>query len=155
MMRTLMRGALAGAAGTTVLNSVTYGDMALRGRPASSTPEATVEALARRAGIIVDGTGETRAHRLTGLAALSGIATGVGVGSAVSVLRRVGVRPPLWVGGVFTGVLAMAVTDLSMAELKVSDPRTWSSTDWLSDAIPHLLYGLATYSVVTAVDRRS
>ncbi|MEW1863361.1 hypothetical protein OG896_03045 [Streptomyces sp. NBC_00669] len=155
MMRTLLRGGLAGAAGTTVLNAVTYGDMALRGRPASTVPEATVEALADRAGVTIDGTGQTRDNRVSALAALSGIATGVGVGTAVAVLRKAGVRLPLWAGGVLTGALAMAVTDLSMAELKVSDPRTWSGADWVSDAIPHLLYGLATYGVVTAGERRA
>ena len=35
-------GAAAGAAGTTALNFLTYVDMAVRGRPASSTPEKTV-----------------------------------------------------------------------------------------------------------------
>ena len=34
----MLKGAVAGAAGTTVLNAVGYGDMAVRGRPASSTP---------------------------------------------------------------------------------------------------------------------
>ena len=38
----MLRGAAAGAAGTTALNVVTYLDMAVRGRPASSTPERTV-----------------------------------------------------------------------------------------------------------------
>ncbi|SEG93287.1 hypothetical protein SAMN05216223_12780 [Actinacidiphila yanglinensis] len=154
-MGTLLRGTVAGAAGTTVLNAVTYGDMAVRGRPTSSAPEGTVEALADLTGVTVGGTGETRGNRLTGLGALSGIVTGVGVGTAVAVLRKAGVRLPLWMGGVLTGALAMAVTDLSMAELDVSDPRTWSGTDWLSDAIPHLIYGLVTYGIMTAGEQRT
>ena len=34
----LLSGAAAGAAGTTALNVITYLDIALRGRPTSSTP---------------------------------------------------------------------------------------------------------------------
>ncbi|MCP9968874.1 hypothetical protein LUX57_29935 [Actinomadura madurae] len=45
-MDRLTRGLAAGAAGTTALNLVTYLDMAVRGRPASSTPEQSVERLA-------------------------------------------------------------------------------------------------------------
>ena len=60
----MLRGAAAGAAGTTALNVVTYLDMALRGRPASSTPANTVEKLAERAHLTVPGEGVTRASRL-------------------------------------------------------------------------------------------
>lgn len=157
MMRTLLRGTLAGAAGTTVLNAVTYGDMALRGRPSSSAPEDTVDALAAKAGVGIPGIpgeGGTRDNRLTGLAALTGIGVGVGVGTAVAVIRRAGVRLPWWSGGALTGALAMAGADVPMARLHISDPRTWSTTDWLSDAVPHLVYGLVTYGVVLAMDGR-
>jgi hypothetical protein len=41
-------GAATGAAGTTALNAVTYLDMAVRGRPSSSTPEKTMEALSEK-----------------------------------------------------------------------------------------------------------
>ncbi|MFF1282411.1 hypothetical protein ACFVY4_16860 [Streptomyces sp. NPDC058299] len=33
---------------------------------------------------------------------------------------------PLWLGGLLTGTLAMAATDLPLARLKISDPTTWS-----------------------------
>jgi hypothetical protein len=39
----ILAGAAAGAAGTAALNAVTYVDMTVRGRPASDTPERTVE----------------------------------------------------------------------------------------------------------------
>ncbi|HEV7623003.1 MAG TPA: hypothetical protein VGO26_02625 [Amnibacterium sp.] len=39
-------GSAAGADGTTALNAVAYLDMVLRARPASSTPETSVERLA-------------------------------------------------------------------------------------------------------------
>jgi len=51
MLRGLLAGAAAGAAGTTVLNTVTYLDMAVRGRASSSTPQDTVKAMATRAGV--------------------------------------------------------------------------------------------------------
>lgn len=152
MIRELVRGAVAGAAGTTVLNTVTYGDMAVRGRPPSRVPEQLAENGAARLGLPVRGCGARRDHRLTGLGALSGIAVGSAVGAVVSLAHRVGLRPPLWLGGAVTGALAMAVSDLAVARLNISDPRTWSGTDWLADAVPHLAYGLVTYAAVSAAE---
>ncbi|MEU3465011.1 hypothetical protein ABZ721_34300 [Streptomyces sp. NPDC006733] len=34
----------------------------------------------------------------------------------------------------------------------VSDPRRWSRTDWISDAVPHLAYGLAAYATLLALE---
>lgn len=153
MMRNLVRGGVAGAAGTTVLNAVTYADMAWRGRASSGAPAQVVDKLARAAGHPVPGSGDSRGNRLTGLGALSGIAVGCGTGVAVALLRRAGARMPWWLGGVVTGALALAATDLPMAGLGVSDPRSWSAGDWASDAVPHLAYGLVTYSVVAAGQR--
>lgn len=155
MMGMLIRGSVAGAAGTTLLNTVSYGDMALRGRPSSSAPERTVDAIAGKAGLDVPGAGQTRESRLTGLGGLSGIAVGVGAGAAMAAVRKVAPGLPWWAGGLLTGALAMAATDVSMAELDVSDPRTWSAADWLSDAVPHLVYGLVTYGVLIATEPRS
>ena len=45
LIRGALRGAAAGASGTTALNTLTYLDMVARARPASTTPEATVEEL--------------------------------------------------------------------------------------------------------------
>ncbi len=42
-MRGHLRSALLGAAGTSALNVVAHPDMAVQGRPASSTPEDTVK----------------------------------------------------------------------------------------------------------------
>jgi len=149
----VLKGAAAGAAGSTALNAVTYVDMAVRGRGASDTPQQTVDTLADKADLAVPGDGETRDNRLTGLGSLSGIVTGVGVGAAFGVLRRIGLRPPVPVGGVLVGLGAMAATDGTMAALKVSDPRTWSATDWASDLVPHLVYGLVTYATLAKLDR--
>ena len=50
----LLSGAAAGAAGTTALNVITYLDIAVRGRPTSTTPERTVEAMAKLFGVRVE-----------------------------------------------------------------------------------------------------
>ncbi|WP_432844012.1 hypothetical protein [Dactylosporangium sp. CA-092794] len=150
-IRGILAGAAAGAAGTTALNAATYLDMTWRGRPASSTPEETVERLADKAGHPVPGEGETRDNRLSGLGALSGAATGVGIGAAVGALRALGVRVPPAAGAVLVGAAAMAVTDGTMAALRVSDPRTWPASSWLSGAVPHLAYGAVTCATLDAI----
>ncbi|GAA0487438.1 hypothetical protein Ade02nite_11530 [Paractinoplanes deccanensis] len=149
-MRTgLLAGAAAGAAGTAALNAVTYLDMAVRGRPGSTTPEQSIESLP----VSVPGDEETRAHRVTGLASLSGIVTGAAIGAAFGLLRRAGLRPGPLAGSVLIGATAMAATNLSMAAMRVTDPRDWSAADWLSDALPHLAYGATTDAVLRALDR--
>jgi hypothetical protein len=35
-----------------------------------------------------------------------------------------------------------------MYRLGVTDPKTWDTTSWLSDAIPHLAYGVATWALL-------
>jgi hypothetical protein len=148
------RGALAGAAGTTALNAATYVDMVARGRPASSTPQDSVEAMAARAGVEIPGEGETRQNRLSGLGSLFGAATGVGVGAVFGVLRRFGLRLPGPVGAVVVGAAAMAASDLSMTRLGVTDPKQWDAVSWLSDALPHLAYGAVTVATLDALDPR-
>jgi hypothetical protein len=150
----LLAGAAAGAAGTAALNAATYLDMTVRGRAASSTPQQTVEVVEDRLPVSVPGEGEARENRVSGLGSLSGIVTGVGIGAAFGVLRRAGLRPSLPVGAVLVGLAAMASTGASMVRLGVSDPRTWSAADWLSDLVPHLIYGGVTYGVLQAVDPR-
>ena len=149
----ILAGAAAGAAGTAALNAATYIDMTVRGRGTSSTPEQTVEAIEDHLPVSVPGDDETRANRVSGLGSLSGVVTGVGIGAVFGVLHRAGVRPPTALGALLVGAGAMAATDLSMASLKVTDPRSWSATDWLSDIIPHLVYGTVTYAVLQALDR--
>jgi hypothetical protein len=149
----LLTGAAAGAAGTSALNAVTYLDMALRARPSSTTPEQVIDTLASRAGHPVPGNGETKANRLEGLGALGGIATGVAVGAGFGVLRRRGLRFGRVLGPVIIGAAAMVATDAGMARLGISDPREWDAASWLSDAIPHLAFGLATYATLAAMDR--
>ncbi|WP_222195301.1 hypothetical protein [Modestobacter italicus] len=151
MTGTFTRGLLAGAAGTTALNAVTHLDRALRGRPASSVPEQTVDALAEVTGRQVPGKGTVRDARRSGLGALSGIANGVGLGVLSSLARSAGVQMPFPVGAVVKGALSMAATDVPVAALGVSDPRRWSREDWLTDAVPHLAYGATVQAVVSGL----
>ena len=150
----LLAGAAAGAAGTAALNAATYADMALRGRASSDTPEQTVEAIADRLPVSVPGDDQTRRNRVAGLGSLSGIVTGVGIGAVFGMLHRAGLRPLVPAGAVMVGLATMASTNISMAALKITDPRTWSAADWLSDVIPHLVYGAVTYATLDALDRR-
>jgi uncharacterized membrane protein len=146
----LLRGVAAGAAGTTALDAVTYLDMVVRGRPASDTPVQVVQELADRAGVEPPGTRTQRKNRFAGLGPLSGIVTGVGVGALAGVLRSAGVRLPTAVGGPLLGAAAMLAADGPTAALGVSDPRTWSTTDWIGDVVPHLAYGFATHAALVS-----
>ena len=151
MLRRLLLGAAAGAAGTTALNAATYLDMAVRARPASTTPERTVDRMAALAHTAVPGDEQRRGNRRTGLGALVGILTGTAVGAAYAALSGRS-RPPVWLGSVVAGGLAMLSSDTPLALLRVSDPRTWSQTDWIADAVPHLAYGAVTAATYAAVD---
>ena len=69
-LRKPARGAVAGAAGTTALNAVTYLDMAVRARPASKTPEQAVTELAERSHLPIPGGEPARENRICGLGAM-------------------------------------------------------------------------------------
>lgn len=143
-----VRGAAAGAAGTVALNAATYVDMALRGRPASTTPQQTVERLAGGVRIDVPGDEEKRSNRINGLGPLLGLATGVATGALLGGLRGVGVRPRLAASAVVTALVAMLAGNGPMAVSGVTNPRSWSATDWLADVVPHLAYGAVTAAVL-------
>ena len=148
------RGVAAGAAGTTALNAVTYLDMAIRGRGASSTPEDTVEKLAEKVHVQVPGQGETRANRLQGLGPLTGIAAGLGVGALAGLARATGVRVRPLVGTALTTAGVLIAANGPMTVLGITDPRTWSALDWLSDVVPHVAYSAVVTATLDAFDRR-
>lgn len=148
LVRGLLRGALAGAAGTSALNAVTYLDMAGRGRGASSAPADTVEKVAKHTGISIPGDKERCANRASALGSLNGMTVGVGIGSVLGLAEAAGWRPKVVLAGVACAALAMAMTDVPMAALGVTDPRKWSAADWASDALPHLAFGLVTASAL-------
>src|SRR3978361_2187168 len=100
----MLRGAAAGAAGTTALNAVTYLDMVGRGRGSSSTPEQTVEALAEKAHVTIPGDEATRQNRVQGLGPLTGLVAGIGVGVLTGLARAAGIPSQTLVGTALTHV---------------------------------------------------
>jgi hypothetical protein len=152
LLRGLLRGAAAGAAGTTVLNAVTYLDMAVRGRDASSTPQDTVTRLADLAGVGIPGEGAQRDNRVEGLAPLTGILAGVGMGALLGGVRAAGLRRGLLTGTASASLLALVGTNGPMTVLGITDPRTWSRADWVADVVPHVAYGIVTAAVLHGLD---
>src|SRR5215212_6790646 len=146
----MLRGAAAGAAGTTALNVVAYLDMAVRGRPASSTPERTVERLAESVQLRVPGYGETQANRLEGLGALTGLVAGVRVAGPLGLARASGFRA----GTLLTTLTVLVSTNGPMTVLKVTDPRTWSVVGWSSDLVPRLAYAAVVTNTLDALEQR-
>jgi hypothetical protein len=144
----LLSGAAAGAAGTSALNVIGYLDIAVRGRAASTTPERSVEAMARLFGLTVPGTGDTLANRLSGLGALTGYAAGIGMGIILGLAYAWGWRPRLLVAMLTATVLALIGTNGPMTVLGVTNPLTWGVVGLISDLIPHLGYGVVTALVL-------
>ncbi len=146
----MLRGAAAGAAASTALNAVTYVDMAVRGRGSSSTPELTVEKLAERAHMSIPGDEETRHHRKQGLGPLMGLVAGVGVGVLTGLARASGHRSGKPVGISLSTLGILMAANGPMTALGVTDPRTWSATDWISDLVPHAVYGVVLKTTMDA-----
>ncbi|MDQ2726668.1 MAG: hypothetical protein M3Y91_02105 [Actinomycetota bacterium] len=148
----LLAGAAAGAAGTTALNAVTYLDMAVRGRPTSTTPEVTLEKLSEVTHVPIPGRGAIRTNRVGGLAPLTGLGAGLGVGALLGLARFAGLRLPSAINVVAATAGALIGTNGPMTVLGITDPRTWAVKDWISDIIPHVAYGIVTARVLEGLD---
>ncbi|MBB4664758.1 hypothetical protein [Conexibacter arvalis] len=146
----IAHGLAAGAVGTMALNAVTYADMLVRARPASSLPEEDVRRLAGRAGISL-GEGEAAAQRTSAASVLMGYLTGMLGGVAWCAAEPVARRLPWPLAATALGVVVMTATDASSALLRTTDPRSWSAADWVSDLVPHLAYGAATVATGRAL----
>jgi hypothetical protein len=166
MLSDILFGTLAGTAGTVALNVVTYADMALRGRPASETPAKVAEKVAAGVGDLAGQDGatqqgqspsvqhrQTAQQRASGLGALLGYATGLGVGTAYGVLRLGVPSVPVPLAGIVLGATAMAASDVPSIKLDVTDPAEWGTSGWLADIIPQLAYGLVTAAVYEGLAR--
>jgi hypothetical protein len=149
----LLRGALAGAAGTTALNAATFIDMAVRKRPASSTPQQTVERGAELVGLRLPSDDDERDAREVGLGSLLGTLAGVSVGVALGALKGTAGRP---LGRVATTGATFAIVMLAgngpMTVLGVTDPRSWTAADWAADVLPHVAYAVVTAATFDAFD---
>lgn len=151
--RPLLYGAAAGAAGCTALDMVGYADMAWRTRPASSTPEVTLRKLAEKLHVRIPGEGEALKNRIAGLAPMTGYAAGIGMGAALALARAAGWRPTLTTEYAVATLGALVGTNGPMTVLGVTDPRTWSATDWISDIVPHVAYAVVTVGVLDRMYR--
>ena len=142
-------GAAAGAVGTAALNITTYLDMTVRGRGSSGVPAEVAGQLADKAGVDL-GDDDTQQNRQSGLGALLGYVTGIGMGAlygaALPWLRGV----PRPIAGVLLGAGAMAGTDVPATVLDVTDPTEWPATSWVADIVPHAIYGLVTVATYDA-----
>lgn len=158
MVRNVMLGLTAGAAGTVALNIVTYLDMAVRGRPSSGVPAQIVDTVAKKAEISLateDEDDEVVQARESGIGALLGYINGLGIGALYGMLRPLmqGVPQPL--AGVGLGAAAMAGSDVPATALGVTNPKEWDRNSWVSDIVPHLAYGMVVALVFDAFkDRR-
>src|SRR3954471_13776560 len=129
-MNDIVKAVVAGAAGATALNAVTYLDMAVRARPASTAGEDSVSKLADLTGVPL-GDDEAAGNRKSGLGPLLGYATSTA--AAVAYAAAGGRRLPPAASTVALTVLAMAASNAPMTALHITDPRTWKPADWVSD----------------------
>lgn len=146
----MIDGLIAGAVGTCALDVVTYLDLAVRGRPASKVPRRAASRLAKAAGVRLgkpsaltpDGVSdrEIASNRRSGIGALLGYLDGLTTGALYALPGR---RVPLPLGVGTLSLAAMLGGDLPSTVLGVTNPKEWTPADWLSDLIPHLVYGLA------------
>ncbi len=89
MLQRALKGLAAGAAGTAVLNVITYLDMLVRARPSSSVPAETASRLANQAGIdLAAGEQQGTDSRRTAAGALLGYGAGLGLGVAYGAVEE-------------------------------------------------------------------
>ena len=133
------------------MNAVTYLDMALRGRPASTTPEEVVARGAELLGISLSDQDDRRRARESGWGSLLGVMAGISTGAVVGALQSSGaLRTPAGTAGA-AWLLAMLVGNAPMTALGVTDPRRWGTADWGADVLPHLAYAVTTAATLDAL----
>jgi len=155
MIRSIVAGGIAGAAGEMILNIISYGDMFVRGRPASRMPGKVATKLADLGGLELAKPGE-RAEKLEArqesAGALMGYAVAIATGAGYAVVRRLGLRLPLPLAGLAIGGAAMAFSDSVATALGATDPTSWGASGWALDIIPHAAYGMTTAATLEMFD---
>jgi hypothetical protein len=153
MIRRVVRALAAGATGTIALEVTTYLDMLIRGRAPSDQPERLGSALADRLGL-APGVDQAAKSRRSALGSAVGYIDGLTLPVVCAAVARPRDRP-LLVPALLLTVGAMVGSNGPAVALGLTDPRTWSADDWLTDAIPHLVYGVvaaATYDLLAESD---
>ena len=134
-------GLLAGAAGATAKNAVSYLDQASTGsEPVSSPTGSTVTNTATTASAVAAQTVDRT--RGAALGPLGGLAIGVGVGAAAGLMRGSNATPNPVVAAVVMGVAAMGVGD-GVAAAAGQSP-SFSANKLIRDLVAHLSYGAVT-----------
>ncbi|MDQ6908933.1 MAG: hypothetical protein M3176_19105 [Chloroflexota bacterium] len=157
MLRGIVRGMVAGAIGALTLNVVTYADMAMRGRPSSDAPAKLADILAKKAGIDLSGgkrgddANEQIRNRQSGLGALLGYATGLGIGSIYGGLRASADQTSKPIASLTLGLVAIATSDVPLTVYGLTEPTKWTRAEWIADLVPHLAYGVMTAAVCDAL----
>ena len=154
-MNTLLLGAAASAVGTVALDATSYTDMLMRGRGASALTQTVGQKIAAKVGIEALASAEPdepTKNRQTAFGSLLGPLSGIGVGMVYGAIRpAVRGRIPLLLGGLLVGAASMALTDVTATVLEATDPKKWDLSGWLSDIIPHAVFGIATALVFEAL----
>ncbi|MBE7189411.1 hypothetical protein [Jatrophihabitans endophyticus] len=134
-------GLLAGAAGATAKNIVSYLDQTATGdAPPSSPSGPTVTNTASTASVVA---AETEDRSRAGAAGpLGGLLIGLGVGAVAGVARGTNATPNPAVAAVVTGLAAMAVGDGAAAA--GGQAATFTPARLGRDLIAHLAYGGVT-----------
>jgi hypothetical protein len=110
-----------------------------------------VAKVAEVAHVPIPGQGDERESRLQALGALTGLVAGVGFGTLVGLVRAAGFRTSPLVGTALTTAGVLVATNGPMTALGITDPRTWSAADWLSDLVPHVVYGVVVRTTLDAL----
>src|SRR3954451_11415617 len=103
-MERLVKGLAAGAVGTSLLNTVTYLDMGVRGRPSSSVPSQDGEKLAGAAHIPLGSDEQTASARREGIVRVLGFLAGFPGGPACAAVRAQAPDVPWPLAAAATGV---------------------------------------------------
>lgn len=145
----MLYGAVAGAAGSAVLDVATYADMAIRGRAPSELPQKMVKEFARRANVSPfdqpdEQLSDEDKHRETAFGALLGYTDGLSTGAMYGAVRPA-LRDVSWFwAGIALAGLTLLLSEGTATALKQTDPRKWGASEWIADLTPRLLYGWVT-----------
>jgi hypothetical protein len=152
-MSNFVKGMIAGAAGATALDFVTYFDMAVRGRPPSKVPGETARRLSHAIGMTaLDGDGKA-ANRRNAAGFIAGHTDGVMAGGVYGLVRALVPRMPWMLGAAGLAAGTLLVGEGTATRVGATDWSTWSATEWLSDLIPRAAFGVVTATAFEMLDR--
>ena len=143
-----LQGLAAGCVGLVALEMTSYLDQYLRARPPSQSPTKLGERLGDQLGLEL-GEGKPRRNRASALGPLAGYWDGLLLGVGWSILAPSHASALSGTAALTAG--AMVGSNGPLIALGITDPRSWSRDDWLTDLVPHLAYGLATTATVAAL----